>query len=392
MSSLLVRLFVKNPKDLQNPAVRAAYGRMCGVCGIVCNLLLVAGKLLAGLLSGSIAIMADAINNLSDAASSVITLVGFKLAAKPADSGHPFGHARFEYISGLAVALLVMVIGVELAKSSIDKIMHPTPVHFSLVSFAVLGGAILLKIWMAFFNRAIGKKIGSGALEATYADSRNDVLTTSAVLLAALIARFTGLNLDGYMGLAVAVFILISGGLLVRDTLNPLLGPAPDSAFVHYVKKKIEGYPGVLGTHDLLVHDYGPGRRFASAHVEMGAEANVMESHDVIDNIERDFLQQDNLHLIIHYDPIVTDPQHQAPARRRTVVALEGIDPALSLHDFRLVAGKQHDNFIFDVVAPENFPLSAETLKTRITEALQNGPRPVHTHITVDYSYAHIPC
>ncbi len=391
MSSLLVRLFVKNPENVQDPAVRAAYGRMCGLTGIVCNLLLVAGKLLAGFLSGSIAIMADAINNLSDAASSVITLAGFKLASKPADSGHPFGHARFEYIAGLAVALLVMVIGIELGKSSLNKILNPTPVEFSILSFAVLAGAILLKIWMAFFNRRIGRKIGSGTLEATYADSRNDVLTTGAVLMAALIARFTGLNLDGYMGLAVAVFILISGFLLVRDTLNPLLGPAPDPDFVHHVKEKIESYPGVLGTHDLLVHDYGPGRRFASAHVEMDASADVMASHDIIDHIEWDFLKNENLHLIIHYDPIVTDPQHQAPARSRALAALESIDPRLGLHDFRWVAGQQHDNYIFDVVAPEQFPLPPEELKQRINQALQGGPRPVHTHITVDFSYAPIP-
>ncbi len=391
MSKLLVRLFVKNPEDLQNPAVRAAYGRMCGLVGIFCNLLLVAGKLLAGFFSGSIAIMADAINNLSDAASSVITLAGFKLAAKPADSGHPFGHARFEYISGLAVALLVMVIGIELAKSSVEKILNPTPVTFSFLSFAVLAGAILLKIWMAFFNRRIGRKIGSGTLEATYADSRNDVLTTGAVLVAALVARFTGLNLDGYMGLAVAAFILISGFLLVRDTLNPLLGPAPDADFVRYVKEKIESYPGVLGTHDLLVHDYGPTRRFASAHVEMSAETDVLESHDVIDNMERDFLKEDNLHLIIHYDPIVTDPQHQAPARSRALAAVESLGPGLSLHDFRMVAGQKHDNYIFDVAAPEDYPLPPEELKQKIDEALQNGPRPVHTHITVDRGYAHIP-
>ncbi len=391
MDKLLVRLFVKDPENLKNPAVRAAYGRMCGLVGIVCNLFLVAGKFLAGILSGSISITADAVNNLSDAASSIITLAGFRLAAKPADTHHPFGHARFEYISGLAVAVLVMVIGIELGKSSLDKILNPSPVSFTWLSFLVLGVSILLKIWMAFFNRKMGRKIGSGTLEATYADSRNDVLTTGAVLIAALIARFTGLNLDGWMGLAVAVFILISGFSLVRDTLNPLLGTAPDPELVHAIRQKIESYPGVLGTHDLIVHDYGPGRRFASAHVEMSAEADVLKSHEVIDDIEWDFLKNENLHLIIHFDPVQTSGPAISPARAKALAAIQSIDPRLTLHDFRMVAGHSHDNYIFDVVLPEDFSLPEAELRHRIDEALQTGPRRIHTHVTVDRSYSPIP-
>ncbi|MDL2254039.1 cation diffusion facilitator family transporter [Ruminococcaceae bacterium OttesenSCG-928-I18] len=391
MSSLFVRLFIKDPENVKDPKVRAAYGKLCGVLGIFCNLLLVCGKFLAGLFSGSIAVMADAVNNLSDAAGSLITLVGFRLSQKPADSNHPFGHARFEYIAGLAVAVLVMVIGIELGKSSIDKILHPGEVSFGLLTFAILAGSILLKLWMAFFNRNIGRKIGSGTLEATYADSRNDVLATSAVLAAALVHHFTGLYLDGWMGLAVAVFILVNGCLLVRDTLNPLLGTAPDPSFVRYVEEKIESYPGVLGTHDLVVHDYGPGRRFASAHVEMSRHEDVMEAHDIIDNIEWDFLSEDKLHLIIHYDPIDSGQAELDPARSRAIKAIESIDPRLRLHDFRLIAGRRHDNYIFDVVVPSGFGHGPDELKRQIEAKLQNGPRPVHAHITVDDSYSPIP-
>ena len=391
MSQLLVRLFVKDPDNVRDPLVRAAYGKMCGIVGIVCNLLLVVGKLLAGFLSGSISVIADAVNNLSDTAGSIITLVGFKLAQKPADQNHPFGHGRFEYIAGLAVAVLILVIGIELGKTSIDKIMHPSAVSFTLFTFFVLALSILLKIWMALFNRKVGQKIGSGTLEAAYADSRNDVLATAAVLAAALIHTFTGLNLDGWMGLAVAAFILVNGALLVRDTLNPLLGTAPDPAFVQAVKKKIESYPGVLGTHDLIVHDYGPGHRFATAHVEMSRQEDVLESHDVIDDIEWDFLREDNLHLIIHYDPIDTEAELLNPAQSRALAAIEAIDPRLTLHDFRLVAGRKHDNYIFDVVVPPGFRQHPDALKRQIEAALQGGKRPVHAHITIDDSYSPIP-
>lgn len=388
MTNWLVRRFVKNHKDVNDPAVHTAYGRMAGVVGIVCNLLLVAGKLLAGIASGSIAVMADAVNNLSDASSSVITLVGFKLAAKPADKEHPFGHARFEYIAGLVVAMLVMVIGIELGRSSIGKIIDPTPVEFGWLTLAVLAGAILLKLWMAVFNRNIGRRIGSTTLQATYADSRNDVITTGAVLVAALIARFTGLNLDGWMGLAVAVFILISGFGLVKDTLDPLLGAAPSPQLVQYVDKKISGYGGILGTHDLMVHDYGPGRRFASAHVEMSTKMDVLVAHDIIDNIERDFLQQDGIHLVLHFDPIVTGSEAINDARNFVAQRMRGIDEQLTIHDLRLVDGPTHTNYVFDVVVPPGFGMSDEELQDKIEKAVQHGEKPIHTVVTIDHSYA----
>ncbi len=391
MTNFLIKHFVKDHAGVQQPQVRAAYGKMAGWVGICCNLLLFVAKILAGLLSGSISIMADAVNNLSDASSSVITLAGFKMAMKPADKEHPFGHARFEYVAGLVVAVLVMVIGIELARSSIERIINPAPVTFGLVSFLVLGASILLKTWMALFNRNIARRIDSTVLTATSADSRNDAITTTAVLAAAVIARFTGVNLDGWMGLAVAVFIVISGIGLVKDTLDPLLGQAPDPKLVKYVAEKISSYPGVLGTHDLMVHDYGPGRRFASAHVEMASDADVLLSHDIIDNIERDFLKQDNIHLVIHYDPIAAGDEAVGQARGFTEAQVKKIDPRLTIHDFRMVEGPSHTNYIFDVVVPPDFPLAKEELLSRIEKAVQHGENPINTVVTVDDSYAPIP-
>ncbi len=388
MTALLIRLFIQNKDDTKNPGVRSAYGKLCGSIGLICNVLLAVFKVAAGLLSGSIAITADAVNNLSDSASSVITLLGFKLSEKPADKGHPFGHARYEYIAALAVSTLIMAIGLGVLQSSVSRILAPAPVHFSTLSFLVLFAGILLKIWMARLNRSIGIKIDSGALQATYADSRNDVLATSAVLLSAVLSYFFGWNLDGWMGLSVAIFILVNGILLMRDTLNPLLGSAQNEDFVRMVQEKIEAVPGVLGTHDLLVHDYGPGHRFASAHVEMPADMDVMQSHDILDNIERDFLQNEQLHLTLHYDPIETREHLLDDARKRAVDALLGIDTRLHLHDFRFVAGKEHDNYIFDVLLPETVPLSPTQLVYSVETALQEAaPRAVHCHITVDRSY-----
>ncbi|MEG0167031.1 MAG: cation diffusion facilitator family transporter, partial [Ruthenibacterium sp.] len=305
MTDFLIHRFVKNKDDTHSSVVRTAYGNLAGVVGVVCNLLLCAAKLIIGTLSGSISISADAINNLSDASSSIITLVGFKLSARPADEEHPYGHARIEYLAGLAVSVMILVIGLELAHTSIDKIIAPTPVAFSILTVFVLLLSIGVKLWMTAFNRKIGLRIGSTTIEATAMDSRNDVITTTAVLAAAVISVLSGRNLDGWMGLAVAIFILYSGVGIIKDTLNPLLGAAPDAALVRSIATKILSYPGVLGTHDLMVHDYGPGARFGSVHVEMAAEVSALKSHDIIDNIERDFAQHDNLQFVIHYDPIL---------------------------------------------------------------------------------------
>ena len=392
MTDFLIRHFIKDPDHPQDPAVRAAYGNMAGVVGIVCNVLLCAAKLLVGTLARSISIMADAVNNLSDASSSIVTLVGFKLAGRPADEHHPYGHARFEYLAGLTVSVMILVIGLELGRSSIDKILHPADVAFNLVTGAVLAASILVKLWMAAFNRSVGRRIGSETLIATAADSRNDVISTAAVLAAAVLSLATGLPLDGWMGLAVAVFIFVSGIGLVRDTVNPLLGEAPSEGLPPSIARKVLSYPGVLGTHDLMVHDYGPGRRFASVHVEMAAEEDTLKSHDVIDNIERDFHDQDNIHLVVHYDPIVTGDAALGTAREWVREQVARISPQLSMHDFRMVTGPSHTNLIFDVVVPADFSMTDAALRAAIQQALDadeaHRDTKYYTVITVDHSYA----
>ena len=375
MTDFLVKRFIKNSTDVNDPAVRTAYGNLAGAVGIFCNVLLCAAKLAVGTLFGSISITADAVNNLSDASSSVITLVGFRLSAKPADE-HPYGHARIEYLAGLAVSVMILVIGVELARSSIGKILSPTAVEFSLVTVAVLLLSIGVKLWMAAFNKKVGRRIGSAALEATAMDSRNDVISTAAVLAASVVSGLTGLELDGWMGLGVALFILWSGVGILKETVDPLLGEAPSEELTDYIGKKVMSYDGVLGTHDLMVHDYGPGRRFASVHVEMAAENDVMQSHDIIDNIERDFQENDHISLIIHYDPILTGDDAVGTAREWVKELVRSISPELSIHDFRMVQGPSHTNLIFRALwrrttrAKRNItPWSPSTTATRPSPA-----------------------
>jgi len=392
VTETLVRLFVKNSRDTTDPGVRTAYGNLASWVGIFCNLLLCAGKFLAGTLSGSISIAADAVNNLSDASSSVVSLIGFKLGARPADDEHPYGHARFEYLAGLAVAVMVLVIGVELLKSSVEKILDPAPVTFSWVAMAVLAVSIAVKLWMSVFNRTVGKRINSGSLIATAADSRNDVLTTSAVLIASLISHFAKVELDGWMGAAVALFILYSGVGLVKDTIDPLLGLAPDPELVQHIHDKIMSYPGVLGTHDLMVHDYGPGRQFASVHVELAAEDDVMASHELIDDIERDFLKNDRLPVVIHFDPIVTSDAQVGDMRRWLAEAVRTIDPSLSIHDLRMVPGVNHTNIIFDCVTPSGFAMSSARLKEAIAQLVSEKDPNYRCVITVETSFAAVPC
>lgn len=394
LTNFLIKRFVKDFDNTKSASVRTAYGNLAGVVGIVCNAFLCISKLIAGTLSHSVSITADAVNNLSDASSSVITLIGFKLSARPADNEHPYGHARIEYLAGLCVSVMILAIGIELARTSIEKIMNPTDVAFSFVSFAVLILSIAIKLWMSFFNRSLGKKISSSTLEATAADSRNDVITTSVVLIAALIAFFTDKNLDGIMGLAVAIFILYSGIGIIRETMNPLLGAAPDEGLVHSVAQKILSYPGVLGTHDLMVHDYGPGHRFASVHVEMDAASNVIASHDIIDNIERDFRENDNLNLVIHYDPILVGDAATGTEREKVKDIVHSISPKLSIHDFRMVPGETHTNLIFDVVTPHDLTLSPSDLKAEIQKRVSEYDTETtkyYTVVTVDTDYACLP-
>ena len=350
---------------------RSRWGKAASAVGIGCNALLFAGKMAVGVLSGSVAITADAFNNLSDASSSVVSLLGFKMADKPADARHPYGHGRYEYLSGLMVAVMILVIGVELMQSSVKKIISPTPVAFSWATVLVLAASIAVKLWMSAFNRKIGKRIGSKTLEATADDSRNDVIATSAVLLATVIAHFTGVLLDGFMGAAVAAFILFSGFMLVKDTIDPLLGGAADAQQVERIRRKIMSYPGVLGTHDLIVHDYGPGRQFASVHVEMDAQQDPLESHDLIDNIERDFLTEEKLHLVIHYDPVATDDPRIRVMREFIAGIAACIHPEMSIHDLRIVPGPTHVNVVFDCIVPYEVKLEEADIISRITRVVQ---------------------
>lgn len=390
MTSFLIRLFIRRREDVQDACVRLSYGNLAGITGIVCNVLLCAIKFFTGLFTGSISITADAVNNLSDASSGVITLLGFKLAGKPADPEHPYGHARMEYLAGLVVSFVILLIGVQLAGESVQKILHPAAATFGIVPAVMLVFSILVKLWMAGFYRSIGKKIDSSTLLAASADSRNDVISTGAVLLALLISAWTDLDLDGWMGMAVALFILYSGIGLIKDTLDPLLGRAPSEDLTQRVEEKILSYEGILGTHDLMVHDYGPGQCFASVHVEMSAEMNVMRSHDIIDTIERDFHEQDHIHLIIHYDPIETGSEAVGTMRQWVTERVHAVSPLLSIHDFRMVKGALHTNLIFDVAAPSSYESTDAEIKQQIQRSVQenaNGET-YYCVITVDRSYA----
>ena len=388
MTEWLIRRFVKNHDDVENAHVRTAYGTFASVVCIVCNIVLCAAKGAIGAIAGSVAIVADSLNNLSDASSNIISLFGFKLASKPADAKHPYGHGRFEYLSGLAVAVLILIIGVELVRSSFEKIISPEPVEFSVVIVVVLVLSILAKLWMALFNKRIGTRINSNTLMATAADSRNDVIATAAVLASTLISEFVGVNLDGWAGLAVGAFIVYSGIELIRDTVDPLLGKAPDTEFVQHIYDKITSYPGVLDTHDLIVHDYGPGRRFASAHVEMAAEMDPLKSHDIIDNIEEAFQEEENILLVLHYDPIVTSDAAIGDLRRWIAENIRRIDQRLTIHDLRIVPGPTHTNVIFDVLRPQGLALGNEELTDRVSRIVKEHEPHAVCKITVDDSYA----
>ncbi len=391
MTQFLIRKFIKDSGNLKSAAVHTAYGKLSSLVGIVCNAILFLGKMLIGLFSGSVSITADAVNNLSDASSSIISLLGFKMAGKPADIEHPYGHGRYEYLSGLIVSVLILVIDVNLLQGSFQKLIHPTPVEFRWLSVLVLALSIAVKLWMSRFNKRIGNLIHSQTLLATAADSRNDVISTAAVLSAALISHFAQVELDGWMGLGVACFILYSGFGLVKDTLNPLLGGAPDPEQVASIKEKILGYPGVLGTHDLMIHDYGPGRQFASVHVEMAAEDNVLESHDVIDNIERDFMEEMNLHLIVHFDPIVTEGTEANDIRMWISEHIREIDSRLTIHDLRIVPGITHTNVIFDCVEPLGCGIQEQELKYRIGKLVGEAYPDYRCVVTIDRDYAAYP-
>ena len=389
MTQFLIRCFIKRPDDVKDAAVRTAYGNLASLVGMACNILLCIGKLLAGTLFGSIAIMADALNNLSDASSNVVSLIGFRLAAKAPDAEHPYGHARYEYLAGLVVSVTILAIGLSLLKESALKVLHPTPVAFSWLSIGVLAASILVKLWLSGFNRAVGKKINSETLMATAADSRNDVLTTGAVLLSTILCSLTGYGIiDGIMGVGVAAFIIWSGWGLVMDTLSPLLGESPSPELVEHIERTVMSYPGVLGMHDLMVHDYGPGHQFASLHVEFPAETDPLTAHDVIDNIENDFLKKDRLQVTIHYDPIVTADASVGVLRARLQEHARQLDPQLSIHDLRIVPGDSHTNVLFDLVFPAGYTGDIDQMLAKMCQFVKEQDPKYCCVVKVEQSYA----
>ena len=388
MTELLLRLFVKDYRNTESTQVRSAIGSMAGFVGMGCNVLLFALKLIAGTLAGSVSITADALNNLSDASGSIVTLVGFKVAGKPADEHHPYGHARAEYLSALGVAVLILFIGLELAKSSVEKLFHPVAVEFSPLIAAILITSIGIKLWMSLFNHRLSKRIDSAALAATSADSRNDCIATAAVLLAGLLESWLGIPLDGWMGLGVAGFILFSGWGLARDTVSMLLGQGEDPTLREKILDYIAAQPQVLGYHDLMVHDYGPGRQYASLHVEMDHREDPLDCHERIDDMERECLRSHNVHLVIHYDPVVTDDPELHRLKARCGQLLQEKDPRLSLHDFRMVQGRRHMNLIFDVALPSDLRDQRKDIPRELEEALRREDCKIY-HVIINYDVAH---
>ena len=380
-----IRLCLRG-RDLQDPENRQRCGTLSGGIGIALNLLLFLGKLLAGMITASIAVTADAFNNLSDAASSVVTLVGFRLAGREADEEHPFGHGRMEYLAGLAVSMLILLVGLELAKSSVGKILHPEPVDFNLLPAGILAVSIGVKLWMFFFSRGLSKAIQSAALSATAADSLSDSAATGILLLGLVAGHFLSLPLDGWLGLAVALFILRTGWGAAKDTVDPLLGRPMDRALAEDIDRIVLGHQYILGIHDLVYHDYGPGRAMMSFHAEVPADANLLEIHDVIDHVERELKARHHIETCIHMDPVVRDGRTE-DLRQQAARLARNIDPLLSIHDFRVTAGPIHTNILFDVVVPYGFRLTDAQVRTALTQGLKGLSDRYFPVIQVDHSY-----
>ena len=386
MISILAKLFLKTDGKAE-AEVRKAYGILCGAVGIGLNILLFLLKFLAGTISGSIAITADAFNNLSDAGSSVVTTLGFQLAGQKPDSDHPFGHGRIEYLSGLAVSMLIFLMGFELAKTSVEKIRNPVPVEFSALVAVILCASIGVKLYMSFYNRRLGKKLNSSAMLATAADSLSDCISTAAVLIATLVGHFSGLMIDGWMGILVAVFILWSGFNAARDTINPLLGVPPTKEFVEEIRDLVMSHPQVVGIHDLIVHDYGPGRLMISLHAEVSARGDILVIHDEIDNVEKELREKLGCHAVIHMDPIVVDDAVTNEAKNKIATLIHCIDDEIHIHDFRMVVGNTHTNVIFDAVVPHGFRLTDSEVETKIQTAVRTLDGNYYAVVQVERSY-----
>lgn len=388
MVTLLSKIFIKNHENTTAPKIRQAYGILCGAVGIFFNLLLFGGKFLAGYISGSIAITADAINNLSDAASSVITLIGFKMAGQKPDPEHPFGHGRIEYLAGLAVSTAILFMAFELLKSSIQKLISPVELTFSPIIVVILVVSILIKFYMFIYNRSVGKKINSEALKATATDSLSDTVATTVVLVTTLIAHYSGLQLDAFCGIFVALFIFYAGFSSAKETLNPLLGQSPDPKFVKEIEETVLSYEGILGIHDLLVHNYGPGRIMISLHAEVPADGDILQLHDIIDNIERTLRNKLNCEAVIHMDPVCTNDPEVISLKQQVCGFLEEIDSTLSLHDFRIVRGPTHTNIIFDILIPFHFRLGDEEVCAILEYKIKELNPDYFAVIIVDKKYA----
>lgn len=388
MTELLVRFFIKTPERVEDSSVREAYGILAGFVGIACNLILCAMKFVIGTLSGSIAIQADAVNNLSDVGSSAVMLIGSKMAGKPADREHPYGHARMEYIAALIIAFFILIVGFELGRESVMKIIAPEPVEFSVAMIAVLVGSILVKLWMSRFTANIGRRINSSTMSAATSDSIADVISTGAILLSSVIGYFKGVNIDGYIGVVVAGFVLYSGASILRDTISPLMGEAPDPKVVTELTDRILSYDGIIGIHDILVHSYGPGKLIASAHAEVRSDCDLMAIHETIDTAEREVGVQMGIMLTLHLDPVEVDNAVLNETREQIKGILAEIDETLRFHDFRMVRGENRTNLLFDIVVqPGRKPEEIAELKQRVADEAARLNPAYHCILSVDVDH-----
>lgn len=384
---MLKKLFIKDYNNIENPKVRFKYGLVASCYGVITNLFLFGLKLAIGLICGSIAIISDAINNLTDSGSSVVSLFGFKLASKPADKEHPFGHARFEYISAFVVALFICLIGILLGKSSIEKIINPGEIKVDIIVCVILGLSILVKISQYFLYTSYGKTIKSDTLKATAIDARNDIIITLTTLIAMIIIWIWGLNIDAYVGLGVSIFVVISGVKILLESINPLLGETPDKKLVKKIKVKLRSYKGVLGTHELMVHSYGSNINFASVHVEVSADMDALEAHDLIDQIECDFLNELNIHMVIHADPIQNNNERVKFLKEKTTQVLKKLNGRLSVHDFRIVEGPTHTNILFDCIVPYEVNVSLDQIKEKLANGIKEKDRVFNFVVDITRNY-----
>ena len=388
MIKLLAKIFIKDSQNTADSKVRVAYGYLCGAVGIALNILLFAGKIIAGTISGSVAVTADAFNNLSDAGSSIISLIGFRLASQKPDPHHPFGHGRFEYIASLIISIIIVLMGFELGKSSFEKIVAPQAVEYSAVTFAVLGVSVLVKLYMFFYNNSVGKKIDSATMRATAMDSISDAVSTGAVLISAVIAMFTNLALDGWMGLVVAAFIMVTGFKSAKETIDSLLGTPPSPEFVKQIEDMALQYDDIIGVHDMIVHNYGPGRTFVSLHVEVPSDGDIVAIHDTVDNAEREIAKELGCLVTIHMDPVDVHDEHTAQLREKVSEIIKQINPDITFHDFRVVSGPTHTNLIFDIVSPMDCGLSDQELADTIADKIHQCNESYFAVINVDKDFA----